>query len=149
MASELDPIAFVESFVIMLILILNACVGVWQESNAESALEALKDLQPKLARVWRGGELKTVMAADLVPGDVVRMAVGDMAPADCRVLSLSTTTFGVAQAALTGESVTVFKEKEAIDGEAASIADKSNMVFRHHRVERRGRGHRAGDRDEN
>ena len=128
--STIDPIAFVEPGVIMLILILNAIVGVWQESNAENALEALKDMQPRTARVKRNGVLdSSELAVNLVPGDIVEMVAGDMAPADCRVLRLETTTFGVAQAALTGESTTVFKDKDTIDDPDAQIADKTNMVF--------------------
>ena len=124
--------AFVEPGVILLILVLNAGVGVWQESNAESALEALKDMQPKTARVWRDGEFNTsLLASQLVPGDVVHLQAGDMIPADCRILLLKTTTFGVEQASLTGESVVVFKEKEILDelGRPAVIQDKHNMAF--------------------
>ena len=124
--------AFVEPGVILLILILNAGVGVWQESNAESALEALKDLQPKTARVWRNGDFDAkILASKLVPGDIVHLQAGDMIPADCRIVELKTTTFGVEQASLTGESVVVFKEKEEIEdeGRPAVIQDKHNMAF--------------------
>ena len=122
--------AFVEPAVILLILILNAIVGVWQESNAESALEALKDLQPRTA-VWRnGGEFHTkLLAAELVPGDIVHLQAGDMIPADSLIIELKTTTFGVEQASLTGESMVVFKEKEAVEAEYAVIQDKHCMAF--------------------
>jgi Ca2+-transporting ATPase len=123
---------FVEPGVILLILIINAAVGVWQESNAESALEALKDMQPKTARVWRDGKFDpSLLASQLVPGDIVHLQAGDMIPADCRILELKTTTFGVEQASLTGESVVVFKEKETLENEGASIViqDKHNMAF--------------------
>ncbi len=80
---------FVEPLVILTILILNAIVGVWQEHNAENALEALKELTPTTARVWRNGKLDNdFLASGLVPGDVVEIKVGDMVPADCRVLQL-------------------------------------------------------------
>jgi Ca2+-transporting ATPase len=123
--------AFVEPAVILLILILNAMVGVWQESNAESALEALKDMQPRTCRVWRnGGEFHAkLLAAELVPGDVVHLQAGDMIPADSRIVELRTTTFGVEQASLTGESMVVFKEKEAIGAGHAVIQDKHCMAF--------------------
>ena len=123
--------AFVEPAVILLILILNAIVGVWQESNAESALEALKDLQPRTCRVWRnGGEFNPkLLAAELVPGDVVHLQAGDMIPADSRIIELKTTTFGVEQASLTGESMVVFKEKEAVEAGYAVIQDKHCMAF--------------------
>ena len=124
---------FVEPGVIVLILVLNAGVGVWQESNAESALEALKDMQPKTARVWRDGSFDSkILASKLVPGDIVHLQAGDMMPADCRIIELKTTTFGVEQASLTGESVVVFKEKEMLDnlnGRPAVIQDKHNMAF--------------------
>lgn len=123
--------AFVEPAVILLILILNAIVGVWQESNAESALEALKDMQPRTCRVWRNnGEFHAkLLAAELVPGDIVHLQAGDMIPADSRIVELKTTTFGVEQASLTGESMVVFKEKEPIEAGHAVIQDKHCMAF--------------------
>ena len=121
---------FVEPLVILTILILNAIVGVWQESNAESALEALKDLTPKTARVYRDGKLNNdFLAVELVPGDIVEIQVGDMIPADLRVLALKTTTVGIEQMSLTGESATVRKETHLITDENAEIQSKTNMVF--------------------
>ena len=88
-----DNSAFVEPFVILLILIINAVVGVWQEHNAENALEALKELQSCHAKVYRDGKLDPeVPAADLVPGDLVEMSVGDKVPADIRIIKLKTTS---------------------------------------------------------
>ena len=84
---------------ILLILVLNAVVGVWQESNAEAALEALKEMQPESAVVVRdGGKKVSIPAKDLVPGDVVALSAGDRVPADARVLSLATATLRVEQA---------------------------------------------------
>lgn len=75
--------AFVEPFVILLILVINAVVGVWQEHNAESALEALKQMQSATAKCIRGGELvPDLPAEELVPGDIVEIGVGDKVPAD-------------------------------------------------------------------
>eukprot|EP00499_Haloplacidia_sp_CaronLabIsolate_P004958 CAMPEP_0196769226 /NCGR_PEP_ID=MMETSP1104-20130614/410_1 /TAXON_ID=33652 /ORGANISM="Cafeteria sp., Strain Caron Lab Isolate" /LENGTH=1058 /DNA_ID=CAMNT_0042139311 /DNA_START=186 /DNA_END=3362 /DNA_ORIENTATION=- len=121
--------AFVEPGVIMLILIINAIVGVWQESNAENALEALKQMQPVHAHCYRDGKLHPEMlASELVPGDVVEVRVGDKVPADMRILELNTVTLTVEQAALTGESKTVQKSEEEVD-EDVDIAGKTNMLF--------------------
>ena len=81
--------------------------------------------------MWRNnGEFNAkLLAADLVPGDIVHLQAGDMVPADSRIVELKTTTFGVEQASLTGESMVVFKEKEAIDAGHAVIQDKHCMAF--------------------
>lgn len=82
-----------------------------QESNAEKALVALKQLQPQQARVCRAGTWRCVSAATLVPGDLVDLRCGDKVPADCRVVELKTASFRVEQSQLTGESVAVLKVK--------------------------------------
>mmetsp|Transcript_17711 Transcript_17711/g.38770 ORF Transcript_17711/g.38770 Transcript_17711/m.38770 type:complete len:1054 (-) Transcript_17711:706-3867(-) len=121
---------FVEPLVILLILILNAIVGVYQESNAEKSLEALKDMQPDLARTLRNGAWVSELSARLlVPGDVVELRVGDKVPADCRVAQLKTTTLRVEQMALTGESVAVSKQDEPISRVDCEIQSKANMLF--------------------
>uniref|UniRef100_A0A7S0JJS8 P-type Ca(2+) transporter n=2 Tax=Calcidiscus leptoporus TaxID=127549 RepID=A0A7S0JJS8_9EUKA len=120
--------AFVEPFVILLILIINAIVGVWQEHNAENALEALKNLQTCMARVTRNGELTILSATELVPGDIVDVGVGDKVPADVRLLVLKSTTLRTDEAALTGESETVMKQTQPV-GKEARIQDKRNMLF--------------------
>ncbi|GBG32097.1 Calcium-transporting ATPase, endoplasmic reticulum-type [Hondaea fermentalgiana] len=122
--------SLVESGVILLILILNAIVGVYQESNAEASLEALKAMQAATARVRRGGNwTPNLPAEDLVPGDVIELNVGDCVPADCRVAELKTTTLRAEQSALTGESVSVSKSEDKIDKEDCEIQSKSNMLF--------------------
>jgi Ca2+-transporting ATPase len=121
--------AFIEPVVILLILILNAFVGVWQESNAEAALDALKKLQPEKCTVLRDGHwVVDSDAGDLVPGDVIQVKVGDRVPADARVIQLLTTTLGIEQAQLTGESVSVTKEVEPVSADA-DITAKINMLF--------------------
>uniref|UniRef100_A0AAV1THB0 P-type Ca(2+) transporter n=1 Tax=Peronospora matthiolae TaxID=2874970 RepID=A0AAV1THB0_9STRA len=122
--------AFVEPLVIVVILVLNAIVGVWQESNAEAALEALKDLQPENARVMRDGEMVTLPARELVPGDVVEIRVGDKVPADLRLLSMKTTAIRVEQAQMTGESTSVNKGIDALPSDTENIIQaKTNMLF--------------------
>jgi len=121
--------AFVEPAVILLILIINAIVGVWQESNAENALEALKKMQSLHSPTLRDGSwIDHLPTEELVPGDVVQIRVGDRAPADVRLCKLNTATLRADEGALTGESETVFKNIEAISG-AENISDQKNMVF--------------------
>eukprot|EP00930_Biecheleria_cincta_P031203 TRINITY_DN2165_c0_g1_i2.p1 TRINITY_DN2165_c0_g1~~TRINITY_DN2165_c0_g1_i2.p1 ORF type:complete len:1036 (+),score=236.67 TRINITY_DN2165_c0_g1_i2:91-3198(+) len=123
--------AYVEPFVILTILILNAIVGVWQESKAEKALDALKKLAPDNAFVLRDGEWQTIDAEDLVPGDILEVKVGDKVPADVRVLKLKTTTIKIEQSQLTGESQSVAKEVAALDSglKGCVIQEKSNLLF--------------------
>ena len=130
---EISP--YVEPAVILIILILNAIVGVWQESNAESALEALKSLQPSEARCKRDGVWSTMNATGLVPGDIIEVVTGKKIPADARLVALDTTTMKVDQSALTGESVAASKDEDAISGAQGGgsgkivIQDKKNMLF--------------------
>ena len=122
--------ALVEPFVILLILVLNAIVGVWQESNAEKAIDALKEYEPNEAEVRRDGQpFRCVRSPELVPGDVVRLTVGCRAPADCRLLELSSTTLRADQAILTGESEPVIKEPDLVAEPPAEIQSRVNMVF--------------------
>ncbi|CAE7561741.1 ECA1 [Symbiodinium pilosum] len=127
--SEEGITAFVEPLVILLILIANAFVGVWQESNAEKALDALKRLQPDTAAVLRDGCWTTIDAVGLVPGDVVQVKVGDKVPADVRVVKLNSTTIRVEQSQLTGESQSVSKDPTACLPSETIIQSKVNMLF--------------------
>lgn len=77
--------AYVEPFVILLILVINAIVAIWQDSNADSALEALMEMQAQESKVLRDGTWVTIEARNLVPGDIVQVAAGDCVPADLRV----------------------------------------------------------------
>jgi Ca2+-transporting ATPase len=121
--------AFVEPAVILLILIINAIVGVWQEANAENALEALKKMQSLHTPCLRNGAwIDQLETEELVPGDIVQIKVGDKAPADVRLCDFHTATLRSDEGALTGESETVLKTIDAIP-KAQKIADQKNMVF--------------------
>lgn len=122
--------AFMEPAVILLILVLNAAVGVWQETNAESALEALKEMSAETAKVVRNGKLiPDLPARELVPGDIIEIAAGDRVPADARLVSLQTALMRSEQAALTGESVAVMKSQNHVAAQNAEIQSKENMLF--------------------
>ncbi|KAL3856793.1 hypothetical protein ACJMK2_011510 [Sinanodonta woodiana] len=129
--SEEQVTAFVEPFVILTILICNAIVGVWQERNAESAIEALKEYEPEIAKVVRQNHrgVQRIRASLLVPGDVVEISVGDKNPADIRITTVHSTTLRVDQSILTGESVSVMKHTDPIPDPRAVNQDKKNILF--------------------
>ncbi|KAL6868978.1 hypothetical protein ACO1O0_000301 [Amphichorda felina] len=123
--------AFVDPAVILTILILNAVVGVSQESSAEKAIAALQEYSANEANVIRnGGHVSRVKADELVPGDIISVAVGDRVPADCRVVSIDSNSFAVDQAVLTGESESVRKDDEVVvKDDKAVLQDQVNMLF--------------------
>ncbi|KAI3437882.1 hypothetical protein D9Q98_000327 [Chlorella vulgaris] len=129
-AEESGVRAFIEPLVIVLILVLNAAVGVWQESNAENALEALKEMTADTAKVFRDGQLiSDLPARELLPGDVVEIHTGDKVPADIRVVQLKTAVVRVEQAALTGESVAVAKSAAPAALAECELQAKECMLF--------------------
>ncbi|CAL4116802.1 unnamed protein product [Meganyctiphanes norvegica] len=123
--------AFVEPFVILLILIANAIVGVWQERNAEDAIEALKEYEPEMGKVVRSDKsgVQKIRSRELVPGDVVEVSVGDKIPADIRICHIMSTTLRIDQSILTGESVSVIKHTDAVPDPRAVNQDKKNIMF--------------------
>ncbi|CAO3656056.1 unnamed protein product [Mucor fragilis] len=121
--------AFVEPAVILIILIANATVGVLQESSAEKAIDALREYSPDEAKVLRDGVVRKLRSEELVPGDIIDLAVGDKIPADARVMAIYSSVFRVDQALLTGESVSVEKQVESIKDQGAVKQDQCNMLF--------------------
>jgi magnesium-transporting ATPase (P-type) len=122
--------SLVEPGVIVLILVANATVGVLTETNAEKAIEELKAYQADVAAVFREGRLRNVPAAELVPGDIVELAVGNKVPADVRLIAVRGEALSVDQSILTGESGSVEKFAGAVSvGVAAVIQDKTCVAF--------------------
>ncbi|KAK6954501.1 hypothetical protein Daesc_004468 [Daldinia eschscholtzii] len=123
--------AFVDPLVILTILVLNAVVGVSQESSAEKAIAALQEYSANVASVVRNnGHVSRIKAEELVPGDIVSVSVGDRVPADCRVIAIESNSFAVDQAILTGESESVGKDDTVVvKDEKAVLQDQVNMLF--------------------
>ncbi|KAF2237589.1 calcium ATPase [Viridothelium virens] len=126
---EGDWTAFVDPVVILTILILNAIVGVSQESSAEKAIAALQEYSANEAKVIRDGMVKRIRAEELVPGDIITVAVGDRIPADCRMLSIQSNSFAVDQSILTGESESVGKDTKPVKDPESVKQDQINMLF--------------------
>lgn len=116
-----------EPALILLIVILNAVMGVYQEGKAEKALDALKNMSAPHARVIRSGKEEIIAAAELVPGDIIRLEAGDFVPADARLLH--SVSLKSEESALTGESVPSEKDAVAEVAEKAPLGDRNNMVF--------------------
>ena len=105
---------YADFFIIMIVVLINAVLGVYQESKAEKAIEALQKLSAATSKVLRDGKIVTIPSEELVVGDVVLIEAGDAVPADGRILSCS--SMKVEEAALTGESVPVSKTEETLSG---------------------------------
>lgn len=116
-----------EPVLILIIVIINAIMGVMQESKAEKALDALKEMSAPHARVIRDGEEAVIDAADLVAGDIIKLEAGDFVPADARLLH--SVSLKAEESALTGESVPSEKDADAQIDEKAPIGDRANTVF--------------------
>ena len=117
-----------EALIILAVVILNAVLGVYQESKAEQAIAALRDMTAATCKVLRDGRQVTLLSSQLVPGDVVVLEAGDAVPADGRLLESA--SLKIEEAALTGESLPVNKKTEALDTEKeVPLGDRKNMVY--------------------
>jgi len=114
-------------WVILGVVIINTFLGIRQEGKAEAALEALKKLNSFEATVIRGGSKKIIDATHLVPGDIVELVAGDMISADARIIESS--SLAVDESGLTGESVPVEKDYQAIIDGNTALGDRLNMVY--------------------
>lgn len=108
-------------------MLLNAVFGVFQESKAEEAIDALKEMSTPNAHVRRDDQIMTVPSTELVPGDVVLLEAGDVVPADLRLVESA--NLKIEESALTGESVPVDKQIGALDESEVGIGDRTNMAF--------------------
>ncbi|MBQ1260579.1 MAG: calcium-translocating P-type ATPase, PMCA-type [Clostridia bacterium] len=121
---------FTDVIIILAVVIINAVLGVYQESKAEKAIEALQEMSAATSKVLRDGRVQTIHSEDLVVGDIILLEAGDAVPADARLLEAA--SLKVEEAALTGESVPVTKEIEVInlvEGKDVPLGDRKNMVY--------------------
>ena len=116
-----------DTIIILIVVILNAIIGVVQENKAEKSLEALQKLSAHASKVLRNGKVEVVQSKELVPGDVVVLDTGDYVPADLRIIE--SVNLKSQEASLTGESVPVDKNDEVIADEKVGIGDRANMLF--------------------
>ena len=121
-----------DAVIILAVVILNAAFGVYQEGQAEAAIEALKSMSSPIARVRRDNHVVEVDSKELVPGDIVLLEAGDVVPADMRLLEAN--SLKIEEAALTGESVPVDKDLSKELAEDAPIGDRLNMAYQNSNV---------------
>ena len=123
--------SFADVIIILAVVVINAILGVYQESKAEKAIEALQEMSAATSRVLRDGQIQTIPSEDLVKGDIILLEAGDAVPADARILESA--SLKVEEAALTGESVPVTKFIDMLklsDGQKdVPLGDRKNMVY--------------------
>ena len=121
---------YADVIIIMVVVIINAVLGVYQESKAEKAIEALQEIAAATSKVIRDGKIITVKSEDIVVGDIVVLEAGDSVPADCRIIECA--SMKIEESALTGESVPVTKTAEPIDplgSDDVPLGDRKNMCY--------------------
>ena len=123
----IDPHEWVESLIIMVVVLVNAILGLYQENKAEKSLEALQKMSSATCKVYRNNSLQTIETKDLVVGDIIYVEAGDSIGADARIISCS--NLKVEEAALTGESVPVNKNSDYIEEDDIPLGDRKNCLF--------------------
>ena len=118
---------YIDSIIIIAIVVFNAIMGLVQEEKAEKSLEALKKMSAPMAKVKREGKIIQVKGTEIVPGDIVILEAGNFVPADCRLID--SYNLKVEESSLTGETVPVLKDANGILKENTPIGDIVNMVF--------------------
>lgn len=121
---------YADVIIIMVVVIINAVLGVYQESKAEKAIEALQEIAAATSKVIRDGKIVTVKSEDIVVGDIVVLEAGDSVPADCRIVECA--SMKIEESALTGESVPVTKTADPIDplgSDDVPLGDRKNMCY--------------------
>ncbi len=116
--------------IILFVVIMNAILGVYQESKAEAAIEALQEIAAATSKVMRDGRQLTVKSEELVPGDIIVLEAGDSVPADARIIESA--SMKIEEAALTGESVPVTKFSDVLEADSngeVPLGDRKNMVY--------------------
>ena len=121
---------YADVIIIMVVVIINAVLGVYQESKAEKAIEALQEIAAATSNVIRDGKVVTIKSEDIVVGDVIVLEAGDSVPADCRIIECA--SMKIEESALTGESVPVTKTADVIDplgSDDVPLGDRKNMCY--------------------
>ena len=118
---------YIDSIIIIAIVVLNAIMGLVQEAKAEKSLEALKDMSAPVAKVRRDGRILTVKGTEVVPGDIVLLEAGNFVPADCRLIN--SYNLKIEESSLTGETVPVTKDANVLLDEKTALGDTLNMAF--------------------
>ena len=116
-----------DAIIILAVVLINAVLGVVQESKAEKAIEALQNMSKAKSKVMRDGKLVMVESEGLVPGDIIALEAGDSVPADARIIYSA--SLKAEEAALTGESVPVDKDSSTLEGTEIPLGDRRNMVY--------------------
>jgi Ca2+-transporting ATPase len=121
--------SMIDTVIILIVVVINAILGVYQESKAESAIASLQEMTAATSKVFRNGKLEVIRSEQLVPGDIIALEAGDSVPADSRLLESA--SLKAEEAALTGESVSVSKHSDVLETgkDEIALADRKNMIY--------------------